>query len=44
MFIIKLGTHIYIFCQHISGMNNFNEWNREKNHAWEHTGKSGKVK
>jgi len=44
MFTIKLGTCIYIFSQHMSGMNNFNEWNREKTHAWKHTGKSGKVK
>jgi len=30
MFVIKLGTCIYIFGQHISGINTFNEWNREK--------------
>lgn len=44
MFVIKLGTCIYIFGQHISGINTFNEWNREKSHAWKHTVKLGKVK
>jgi len=44
MFIIKLGTCICIFGQHITGMNDCNEWNREKSHAWKHKGKLGKVK
>jgi len=44
MCVIKLGTCICIFGQHISGMNTFNEWKREKSHARKHTVKLGKVK